>query len=242
MERSSGRGDGEKARTCPTPTERESGFCAFSSWWKWCPVCPGCLTQGRESIGSVPPRGLQPCPAPWHGWGAATEWLLVPHPAAQCDQEPLSYLKWVLPLWLQRDLTAGVGRGHLGTLRESCCQWGTSASQQGHPEVTQLEAGLLLLQRPPPCSPGKTPQSGTVTAVILLGLRPVMLSPRHPRGGDRSHAAAQPSWKPNQTTGSKTLINMLCILRIRLLVTLKLNSNAILKYIIRWIYFTSGLS
>lgn len=60
-----------------------------------------------------------------------------------------------------------------------------------------------------------------------------MLSPTDPRGRDRGHATAQLSWKLNQTTGSKTLINMLYILRIRLLVTLKLNSNAILKYIIR---------
>lgn len=59
-----------------------------------------------------------------------------------------------------------------------------------------------------------------------------MLSARYPHGRDRSDVTAQLSWKLNQTTGSKTLINMLCILRIRLLVTLKLNSNAILKYII----------
>lgn len=68
---------------------------------------------------------------------------------------------------------------------------------------------------------------------ILLRFGPVMLSPRYPHGRGCSHATAQLSWKLNQTTGSETLINMLCILRIRLLVTLKLNSNAILKYIIR---------
>lgn len=90
---------------------------------------------------------------------------------------------------------AKVGWEDLGTLCAACCQWGTSASQQGHQEVTPLEAGLLVLQLPPLCSPGKTPEGGTVIPVILLWFRAVMLSPRHPRSRDRSHAAAQPSWK-----------------------------------------------
>lgn len=86
--------------------------------------------------------------------------------------------------------------------------------------------------RPPLCAE-RLGKAGPCVLPILLWFGPVMPSPRYPHGRDCGDVTAQLSWKLNQTTGSKTLINMLCILRIRLLVTLKLNSNAILKYIIR---------
>lgn len=71
---------------------------------------------------------------------------------------------------------------------------------------------------------------------------PVMLSPKYPHCRNLSQRTAQLSWKLNQDTDFELLINTPCIPRIRFLVMLKLNSNAILKCIICWIYFTSGLS
>lgn len=96
--------------------------------------------------------------------------------------------------------------------------------------VAQLESGRFAGHTP--ACPGKGPACRSVCLRVLLRFGPVALSLRCPGGRDRSEVTVQPSWKLNRTTGSKTLVNMLCIPRIRLLVTLKLNSNAILKYII----------
>lgn len=65
----------------------------------------------------------------------------------------------------------------------------------------------------------------------LKPIRPVGLPPGDPHCGDHNHTTAQLSRKLNQTTNFKSLINILCILGIRLLVTLKLNSNTILECI-----------
>lgn len=165
-----------------------------------------------------------------HGVVEGQPQRIVPNPAAQCEQELLPYLKRVLPLWLQRDSTARVGQGpcekaavsgehqHLIRDTEKWHHWKQDCfCFSAHPSV--------LLGRP-----------------HRVGLSSLWSCSAVTETSSQQESAAQLSWKWNQTTGSKTLINMLCILRIRLLVTLKLNSNVILKYIICWIYFTSGLS